>query len=68
MDGRTLTPLATPQRVHSGLGTRLRQLRVSAGLTQSDLAGDRFPVKDASRHGAESYLRRSLSDGSGADP
>src|SRR6266498_4701241 len=42
MDGRTLTPLATPQRVHSGLGTRLRQLRVSAGLTQSELAGDRF--------------------------
>jgi transcriptional regulator with XRE-family HTH domain len=42
MDGRTLTPVATPQRVQSGLGTRLRQLRVSAGLTQSDLAGDRF--------------------------
>jgi transcriptional regulator with XRE-family HTH domain len=42
MDGRTLTPLATPQRVQSGLGTRMRQLRVSAGLTQSDLAGDRF--------------------------
>jgi tetratricopeptide (TPR) repeat protein len=42
MDGRTLTPLATPQRAQSGLGTRLRQLRVSAGLTQSELAGDRF--------------------------
>jgi tetratricopeptide (TPR) repeat protein len=42
MDGRTLTPVATPQRVQSGLGTRLRQLRVSAGLTQSELAGDRF--------------------------
>jgi tetratricopeptide (TPR) repeat protein len=42
MDGRTLTPIATPQRVQSGLGTRLRQLRVSAGLTQSELAGDRF--------------------------
>src|SRR2546423_15456756 len=29
---------------HSGnrLGERLRQLRVSAGLTQSDLAGERF--------------------------
>src|SRR6266446_8243844 len=29
---------------HSGnrLGERVRQLRVSAGLTQSDLAGDRF--------------------------
>jgi transcriptional regulator with XRE-family HTH domain len=42
MDGRTLTPVTTPQRVQSGLGTRLRQLRVSAGLTQSELAGDRF--------------------------
>ena len=41
MEGRTLTPLAPPQRAHSGLGTRLRQLRVAAGLTQSDLAGDR---------------------------
>src|SRR5215212_11404654 len=42
MDGRTLTPVAHPQRAHSGLGTRLRQLRVAAGLTQSDLAADRF--------------------------
>ena len=41
MEGRTLT-MVTPQRVSSGLGTRLRQLRVAAGLTQSDLAGDRF--------------------------
>src|SRR6266480_458481 len=41
MEGRTLTTLA-PQRVSSGLGTRLRQLRVAAGLTQSDLAGNRF--------------------------
>jgi transcriptional regulator with XRE-family HTH domain len=41
MDGRTLTPVA-PQRVSPGLGTRLRQLRVAAGLTQSELAGDRF--------------------------
>jgi tetratricopeptide (TPR) repeat protein len=41
MDGRTLIQLATPQRAHSGLGTRLRQLRVAAGLTQSELAGDR---------------------------
>ncbi len=41
MEGRTLTPVATPQRAHSGLGTRLRQLRVAKGLTQSDLAGDR---------------------------
>ncbi len=42
MDGRTLTPLRAPQRATSGLGTRLRQLRVAAGLTQSELAGDRF--------------------------
>jgi transcriptional regulator with XRE-family HTH domain len=42
MDGRTLISLRTPQRAPSGLGTRLRQLRVSAGLTQSELAGDRF--------------------------
>jgi tetratricopeptide (TPR) repeat protein len=41
MEGRTLTSLATPQRAQSGLGTRMRQLRVSAGLTQSDLAGER---------------------------
>src|SRR6187397_2999081 len=41
MEGRMLTSLA-PQRVSAGLGTRLRQLRVAAGLTQSDLAGDRF--------------------------
>ena len=43
MEGRTFTPTAPPQaRTQSGLGTRLRQLRVAAGLTQSDLAGDRF--------------------------
>src|SRR3954462_3033669 len=42
MEGRTLTPVNTPQRVATGLGTRLRQLRVAAGLTQSDLAGERF--------------------------
>ncbi len=42
MEGRTFTPTATPQRAHSGLGTRMRQLRVAAGLTQSELAGDRF--------------------------
>ena len=41
MEGRTLTTVA-PQRTSSGLGTRLRQLRVAARLTQSDLAGDRF--------------------------
>jgi tetratricopeptide (TPR) repeat protein len=42
MEGRLLTPLGTPQRATSGLGARLRQLRVGAGLTQSELAGDRF--------------------------
>jgi transcriptional regulator with XRE-family HTH domain len=42
MYGRTLTPIGTPQRATSGLGARLRQLRVGAGLTQSELAGDRF--------------------------
>ena len=41
MEGRTLTSLGTP-RASSGLGTRLRQLRVAASLTQSELAGDRF--------------------------
>src|SRR5216683_1645943 len=42
MEGRILTPHRAPQRTSSGLGTRLRQLRVAAGLTQSELAGDRF--------------------------
>jgi tetratricopeptide (TPR) repeat protein len=42
MEGRTLTPLGSPQRATSGLGARLRQLRVAAGLTQSELAGERF--------------------------
>jgi tetratricopeptide (TPR) repeat protein len=42
MEGRILTPLGTPQRASSGLGARLRQLRVGASLTQSELAGDRF--------------------------
>jgi tetratricopeptide (TPR) repeat protein len=42
MEGRTLTPPSAPRRASSGLGTRLRQLRVGAGLTQSDLAGERF--------------------------
>jgi tetratricopeptide (TPR) repeat protein len=42
MEGRILTPAHAPQRATSGLGTRLRQLRVAAGLTQSELAGDRF--------------------------
>jgi tetratricopeptide (TPR) repeat protein len=41
MEGRTLTSVGTP-RASSGLGTRLRQLRVAASMTQSDLAGDRF--------------------------
>jgi tetratricopeptide (TPR) repeat protein len=42
MEGRTLTPTRAPQRATSGLGNRLRQLRVAAGLTQSELASDRF--------------------------
>ena len=43
MNSRTLNPPAIrPQpRPVSTLGARLRQLRVSAGLTQSELAGDR---------------------------
>ena len=31
-----------PRRASPRLGERLRQLRVAAGLTQTDLAGDRF--------------------------
>jgi tetratricopeptide (TPR) repeat protein len=42
MEGRTLIPSRAPQRATTGLGNRLRQLRVAAGLTQSELAGDRF--------------------------
>jgi tetratricopeptide (TPR) repeat protein len=42
MEGRILTPTGTAQRATSGLGARLRDLRVGAGLTQSELAGDRF--------------------------
>ena len=43
MESRTLIPPATrtQSRTASTLGARLRQLRVSAGLTQSELAGDR---------------------------
>ena len=43
MESRTLIPPATrtQTRPASTLGARLRQLRVSAGLTQSELAGDR---------------------------
>jgi tetratricopeptide (TPR) repeat protein len=41
---RELRTSSRPQAPSQGLrlGERLRQLRVSAGLTQSDLAGDRF--------------------------
>jgi transcriptional regulator with XRE-family HTH domain/Tfp pilus assembly protein PilF len=42
MDGRTLSPPPTQLGATPGLGARLRQLRVAAGLTQSELAGDRF--------------------------
>jgi tetratricopeptide (TPR) repeat protein len=38
---QTRSPERAPQR-GPRLGERLRQLRVAAGLTQSDLAGDRF--------------------------
>ena len=43
MDSRTLTLPAnrSQPRTVVGLGARVRQLRVSAGLTQSELAGDR---------------------------
>ena len=43
MESRTLIPPAirSQSRPASSLGARLRQLRVSAGLTQSELAGDR---------------------------
>ncbi len=37
----TRTPAAA-SRTRLGLGERLRQLRIAAGLTQSELAGDRF--------------------------
>jgi len=33
---------SSSRTVRSGLGARLRQLRVAAGMTQSELAGDRF--------------------------
>jgi len=40
------TKTAIPQRIgrlpNGGLGERLRTLRVNAGLTQTDLAGERF--------------------------
>ena len=41
---RTVRPAPTRAAVPAGLrlGERLRQLRVSAGLTQTELAGDRF--------------------------
>src|SRR5438046_9442239 len=42
MEGRTLTLSRAPQRATIGLGNRLRQLRVAAALTQSELAADRF--------------------------
>ncbi|HEY2935176.1 MAG TPA: tetratricopeptide repeat protein [Gaiellaceae bacterium] len=41
MPAASRTTIASP-RPGNRLGERLRQLRVSAGLTQTDLAGDRF--------------------------
>src|SRR5919205_4312307 len=35
-------PRSAPQAAGIRLGERLRQLRVAAGLTQTDLAGERF--------------------------
>ena len=48
---RELRTDTRPQAPTRGLrlGERLRQLRVSAGLTQSDLAGDRFSKEYASQ-------------------
>src|SRR3954464_4995153 len=37
----TRTP-STPQQPPASLGERLRELRINRGLTQTDLAGDRF--------------------------
>src|SRR2546423_8915359 len=39
---RTDTPQRRAQPAGLRLGERLRQLRVSAGMTQTELAGDRF--------------------------
>ena len=49
---------------HATLGERAHPI----GDLGTDLAGDRLPIQDASRHGAESYLRCRLSVGSGGDP
>src|SRR3954467_13380699 len=43
----TATPRATPRSPR--LGERLRQLRVAAGLTQTDLASDRFSKEEISQ-------------------
>src|SRR5262245_40147835 len=50
----TVTKIGRTESPRSGhasfrLGERLRQLRVSAGLTQTDLAGDRVPKEDVSQ-------------------
>src|SRR5919202_6878833 len=42
MPRTTTTPTQRPQPTSSRLGERLRQLRVAAGMTQTELAGDRF--------------------------
>ena len=38
----TQTPLRSARPAATRLGERVRQLRVAAGMTQTDLAGDRF--------------------------
>src|SRR5919205_888457 len=42
MPRATTTPTQRPHGPATRLGERLRQLRVAAGMTQTDLAGDRF--------------------------
>src|SRR5213082_3553149 len=42
MSQKTLTHRSSAAQVGLRLGERLRQLRVSAGMTQTELAGDRF--------------------------
>src|SRR2546430_8071129 len=42
MSQKTLTHRSSAAQVGIRLGERLRQLRVAAGMTQTELAGDRF--------------------------
>ena len=58
MEGRILTPLRAPQRATTGLGARLRQLRIAAGLTQSELAGTASRRSTSARSSAARRGRR----------